>query len=152
MALKITEFLSNKGIREFSAKTGFDLSACQTPCIAEAERETRLLMCSDRPIFFEHGERWVETLSNAERLPSVYVDKGALRFLVSGADVMRPGIRKTDAFQKDAAVAVRGEDNNVAVCIGIALYPSEEMMAMAKGKVIKNIHHMGDEIWNLTKA
>jgi predicted RNA-binding protein (TIGR00451 family) len=151
MALKITEFLSNKGIREFSAKTGFDFAACQRPCIAEAKK-TRLLLCSDRPIFFEHGERWIETLSNAENLPSVYVDKGALRFLVSGADVMRPGIRKTDAFQKDAAVAVRGEDNNVAVCIGIALYSSEEMMAMAKGKAIKNIHHMGDGIWNLTKA
>lgn len=151
MALKITEFLSNKGIREFSAKTGFDLTACERPCIAEAEK-TRLLLCSDKPIFFEHDERWIETLSNAEKLPSVYVDKGALRFLVSGADVMRPGIRKTDAFQKDAAVVVRGEDNNVAVCIGIALYSSEEMMAMAKGKAIKNIHHMGDGIWNLTKA
>jgi predicted RNA-binding protein (TIGR00451 family) len=151
MALKITEFLSNKTIREFSAKTGFDFSACQRPCIADAEK-TRLLMCSDKPVFFEHEGRWVETFPNAGKLPSVYVDKGALRFLVSGADVMRPGIRKTDPFQKDAAVAVRGEDNNVAVCIGIALFSSEEMMAMAKGKAIKNIHHMGDAIWNLTKA
>jgi PUA domain protein len=151
MALKITEFLSNKTIREFSAKTGFDFSACQRPCIAEVE-DTRLLLCSDRPVFFEHGERWIQTLANAEKLPSVYVDKGALKFLVSGADIMRPGIRKSDPFQKDSAVVVRSEDNNVAICIGIALFSSEEIMAMAKGKVIKNIHHMGDGIWNLTKA
>jgi predicted RNA-binding protein (TIGR00451 family) len=151
MALKITEFLSNKGIREFSAKAGFDLSACQRPCIAEVEK-TRLLLCSDKPIFFEHDGRWIETLSSAERLSSVYVDKGALKFLVSGADVMRPGIRKMDKFGKDAAVVVRSEDNNIAICIGIALFSSDEINAMGKGKAIKNIHHMGDAVWNLTKA
>jgi predicted RNA-binding protein (TIGR00451 family) len=61
---------------------------------------------------------------------------------------MRPGITKIeDGIQKDEVVLVL-DPNNKPLATGIALFSSEEMKAMAKGKVIVNVHQINDWMWN----
>ena len=75
---------------------------------------------------------------------------GAVRFVVNGADIMRPGIVEIQAgIEKDDFVAVVDKNNKKPLAVGIALYSSEEMRVMASGKVIKNIHYVGDELWRM---
>ena len=72
----------------------------------------------------------------------------AIPYMIKGADVMRPGIKEIDEqIRKDEIVAIVDEKNKKAIAVGIALFDSEEMRQMVKGKVLKNIHFVGDKVW-----
>jgi len=39
-------------------------------------------------------------------------------------------------------------NNKKPLAVGIALFSSSDMKIQKGGRVIKNIHYVGDEIWN----
>ncbi|MCX9014672.1 MAG: RNA-binding protein [Candidatus Methanoperedens sp.] len=79
----------------------------------------------------------------------VKVDSGAVKFIVNGADIMGPGVVDADPSIKEGDfVIVIEEAHGKALAIGRALVPGNEM-AGKKGKVIKSIHYVMDEIWKL---
>lgn len=85
-------------------------------------------------------------------LPKIVVDMGAVRHIVNGADVMAPGVVKIDGdFNKEDMVVVVDERYKKPLCVGIALFSKPEMAGMSKGKVVKNIHYVGDKIWKAMK-
>jgi PUA domain protein len=78
----------------------------------------------------------------------VVVDMGAVKFLANGADVMAPGIVEADENIKEGDVVfVVDEKHNKPLCVGEALMDGKTMKEANKGKAIKTIHHVGDEIW-----
>ncbi len=84
------------------------------------------------------------------RLSQIYVDLGAIAYICNGADIMRPGIRKIEGkIEKGSTVLIRDETHSKNLAIGVSLVNEEEMSSMKKGKVIENIHYVGDRIWNL---
>lgn len=89
------------------------------------------------------GEKIAETC-----IKRVKVDRGAIRFVVNGADIMRPGIKYIqEGIKKDEIVVVVDEEHSKPLAICIALLDYEEMKNAAQGKVLKNIHYIGDDIW-----
>ncbi len=83
-------------------------------------------------------------------LKKVMVDKGAVKFVVKGADIMRPGIIElSEEITKGNLVIIEEETNNKIIAVGIALFNGEEIKKQETGKVIKNIHRIGDEVWSL---
>ena len=75
---------------------------------------------------------------------------GAVKFIVNGADIMRPGIVEIEAgILKDELVSIIDKNNQKTLAVGIALFSSAEMKGMSLGKVIKNIHYVGDELWKM---
>ncbi len=82
-------------------------------------------------------------------LPKVTVDMGAVKFVVNGADIMRPGITNIEDFEKDKLIVIIDETHGKPLAVGKALFSSEEMRNESKGKVIKNLHYVGDDFWNL---
>lgn len=84
--------------------------------------------------------------------PSVVVDEGAIKFLLNGADVMRPGIRKMDNWGKAGAiVVVKEEKKGRAIAVGLSTTSDSEASAMSKGSCLKNLHYVGDRYWTLHK-
>lgn len=82
--------------------------------------------------------------------PRAVVDPGAVARIVNGADVMRPGIQQfIGDFNKGDVVLVADGKGRV-IAISVALYPRAEMEQMQKGKVLLNVHHLGDKIWDLS--
>ncbi|NOZ80078.1 MAG: RNA-binding protein [DPANN group archaeon] len=82
-------------------------------------------------------------------LPEVVVDMGAVKFMVSGADVMRPGIVAiSEGIREGQIVAVVDEKNRKPLCVAQALYDGKTMQTMIGGKVCKNLHWIGDGYWN----
>lgn len=106
--------------------------------------------------FVQSGESFFPFLASQATLalfPTAVVDEGAIRFLLNGADVMRPGIRRLDDWgPAGKMVVVREEKKGRAIAVGTALVPGSEAEEMAKGECIKNLHHVGDRFWNLHKA
>lgn len=107
-------------------------------------------------VFVEAKGRFTPFLGSPEALSlfhSVTVDEGAIRFLLNGADVMKPGIRKLDSWgEAGKLVVVKEEKKGRAITVGEALVTSDEAAAMTRGPCLKNLHHVGDEYWSLYKT
>jgi PUA-domain protein len=107
----------------------------------------------DKEMCFIHKDgSWFPTvkllLKKPFILPKVVVDMGAVKFVVNGADIMRPGIRLCDTFEKGAFVVIVDETHNKPLAVGQALFSSEELLAQTGGKVVSSLHYVGDEYWN----
>lgn len=110
-----------------------------------------LILQDKKPVSFKQGEIWLPTLQTLleknTNIASVYIDFGAIPFITKGADLMKAGIKKLDRFEKGSFVVIRDEKHNKPLAIGEALFSSDEIAKMEKGKVILNLHHIGDKIW-----
>jgi PUA domain protein len=105
--------------------------------------------------FVKAGDRYVPFLGSQQTLdmlPSAVVDEGAIRFVLNGADVMRPGIRRLDDWgPAGALVVVKEEKKGRAIAVGVSTTSGAEAQGMSKGSCLKNLHHVGDRYWNLHK-
>jgi PUA domain protein len=82
----------------------------------------------------------------------VVVDKGAIKFVCSGANIMRPGVIRVDGeFKSGDIVAVEEEQYNKIISVGIALKDSLDINNLSKGVVVENFHHIGDSYWEAYK-
>jgi len=83
-----------------------------------------------------------------DSLPRVVVDMGAVAHIANGADVMRPGIKDVRGdFGKGQLVVIVDERFSKPIALGVAGVDSEEMRRASKGKVIRSVHYVGDELW-----
>jgi len=81
-------------------------------------------------------------------MPRVVVDMGAVAHVANGAQIMRPGITQFKGeFAKGELVVIVDEKFNKAIALGVAETDSEAMKSLTKGRVINNIHYVGDELW-----
>ncbi len=90
--------------------------------------------------------------SYLDRLPRVVVDMGAIRFVCNGADVMAPGITEMDAFEAGNVVVVRDVTHGKGLAVGVANKSNFEIEESKTGKVIQNLHYVGDKLWEASIA
>jgi len=117
--------------------------------------DVSLFFVEERPLLLRIGGRLLPTLlyrEVLEHLPAVVVDMGAVPYICRGADVMAPGITEVRGeFERDELVVVRDERYGKALALGLSLFSSAEVREMRKGKAIKNLHYVGDEVWDAYK-
>jgi PUA domain protein len=83
----------------------------------------------------------------------VIVDMGAVGFVTDGADVMAPGIVDADPkIEPGNLIWIADETHRKPLGVGEALLTGEEMIRQNKGKAIKNIHYIGDRLWQLSNG
>jgi PUA-domain protein len=115
------------------------------------EDKFKIIVVNKQPAFFDYNNKWIPTLKYLQEhdlLKKITVDMGAIKFVVNGADVMRPGITDiADGIAQEDFIVIVDEQNQKPLAVGIALFSSEKMNGVSSGKVIKNIHYVGDEIW-----
>ena len=170
MEFKGRQFLSKKDVKNLIRDMGniFGEEVAQKLVrkkdsieIATIDKTTRIILVNGKPRFIKREGLifpLVSTLyeiSNEEDLRTwkrkVVVDQGAVPYVVSGADVMAPGITDADEEIKEGDfVFVVEEDFGRPLAIGIALMSGKEMIEKKRGKAVKNIHHAKDKIWELT--
>jgi malignant T-cell-amplified sequence len=106
--------------------------------------------------FVQAGEAYFPYLGSQATLalfPQAFVDEGAIKFLLNGADVMRPGIRKFDDWgPRGKMIVVREEKKGRAIAVGPSSVSSAEAQGMTKGGCINNLHHLGDKYWTMHKS
>ena len=86
-----------------------------------------------------------------KKFPNVVVDMGAIQFVCKGANIMRPGIKEFSDFKKGDIVCVIEESQQKFLAVGIAKMSSDELKEAKKGEVIKNIHYISDNFWEIGK-
>ena len=119
--------------------------------LEKIEDKVIFLFINKQPCFFYYQGKPVPTLKLLQEkklLKTVTIDMGAVKFIINGADVMRPGIVEVEAgIQKNEYVAIIDVNNKKPLAVGRALFSGDEIRSMSSGKVIQNIHFVGDEIW-----
>lgn len=116
--------------------------------------DDKYLRINNEISYFKFENKWIPTLKNVHKnnihMKKVTVDMGAIRFVTNGAHIMRPGVRKFDeGIEKNEIVLIVEEMHGKAISIGKALQNSIDMEKEEKGKIIENIHYIGDEIWKM---
>ena len=118
---------------------------------AESEIAT-IYIINNKPLFAKKDDFIFPTLGFDEIvkfLPQIVVNMGAVPHVCNGADVMAPGVVNiSGAFGKDYFVVVIDEQHKKPLAIGTTLYDSQEMKSLKHGKIITNVHYVGDKLWH----
>lgn len=144
-------------VKEFSHKLKFDLNQLlgnKQPSIEVAEtREGKIYFINRKPAIASSKGALVPTLFFEEalqELPKIVVNMGAVPHICNGADLMAPGIVKIEGnFDSNDFVVVVDEKHHKPLAILRTLTDSLAASSLQHGKVAKNVHHIGDSLWNL---
>ncbi|KAI9506510.1 translation machinery-associated protein 20 [Coemansia spiralis] len=107
-------------------------------------------------VFFQHFDLLVPTLtllhSFPDILPRVQVDRGAIKFVLSGANIMCPGLTSPGAWlpeelAEDVVVAVMAEGKETALAVGVTKMTAKEMREVNKGIGVDLLQYLGDPLW-----
>lgn len=133
------------GCTVFGADTPVDLAEAGPFRVVLVDGQALALFAGDRPTLTVRG---VVAFRPTKRF--VTVDMGAVKFVYNGADVMAPGIVEADpGIAVGDLVWVRDERNRQPLAVGEALMSGPEMAVSERGKSVKSIHHVGDDLWKL---
>lgn len=133
------------GCPVFSPDEPVDLAEAGTLRVLIVNGKATGFLIGDRPALTVRG-----LISYRPTRRFVTVDMGAVKFVYNGADVMAPGIVEADPdIAAGDLVWVRDERNRQPLAVGEALTTGAEMAASEKGKSVKTLHHVGDDIWKL---
>lgn len=123
------------------------------------------------PLFYQHMDdaliphlRLVHAFPTA--FPRIRVDRGAVRFVLSGAALMVPGLTSKGGRlpgegeegevyreEKDMAagevVVIEAEGKEGACCVGVLKMGTGEMKTAKKGVAMDAGHYLGDGLWKM---
>jgi PUA-domain protein len=145
--LEVTERLGTDAEQFLGSKTRIEVNETET---------ADLFIFDGKPLLARSNGEIFPTLSFEKLfsvIPRIVVDMGAIPYVCKGADVMAPGVRAVKGeFKENALILVIDERHGKPLAIGVALFSSEDMKAVKGGKTVKNLHYVGDKLWNHMKA
>lgn len=153
--VQLRKSAKNKLLKELVSLFGDKMSKLQNSVFEKINMdEYTIVLVDNKPLLFEIEETLYPTVKGALELGLekrlVVVDKGAIRFVYNGADVMSPGIVETDPEIKEGdLVIVVEESHKKPLAIGKALMDGPAMVEADSGKAVKSIIHVGDKLWNM---
>lgn len=92
-------------------------------------------------------------------LPTITIDRGAIRFVLSGAALMAPGLTSAGGklpadgepeIEKGSVVAVKAEGKDTVCLVGELRMGTGEIKEKKKGVVVDAGHYLGDGLWKLS--
>jgi PUA domain protein len=132
-----------------------------------------LYTLNNTPLFFQHmDDPILPHLTLVHKYPTAFhrlrIDRGAIRFVLSGATLMAPGLtspggRLPDASLSDedkekygsedleagAVVVIESEGKDAACMVGVLKMGTDEMKKVKKGQACETGHYLGDGLWTL---
>lgn len=143
-------------MKKLTETIGKDAALYDAPMIEIAETASKfnIYIIDKKPLIMERDDWAFPTLRGAILRPfsgrRIAVDMGAVPYMINGADVMRPGIVSvTDDVVAGSPALVVDESHDKPLAVVIPLYDAAGIIALEKGKAAKNMHYIGDELWNL---
>jgi PUA domain protein len=158
MKVKSRHHLRSDEIRDLretiATRAGVDLAGDAFEKVDLSETKFDVVLVDGSPaVMFVDDDPFLTVTGANEHPPTAHVvtvDSGAVSFVSGGADVMRPGIVDADEdIDEGDLVAIREETHGKVLAIGRALVPGSEMTGDS-GKVVESVHHVGDDLYDLS--
>jgi PUA domain protein len=125
--------------------------------VAKASDGVQVIIINNEIMFFNHRDGpYFPTLRLVHKYPNMMnrmqVDKGAIRFVLGGANIMCPGFTSKGGsipkpLGKDEPVAIYAEGKTHALAIGITKMSTGEIQSINKGIGVDNVHYLMDGLW-----
>ncbi|MCJ1459627.1 translation machinery-associated protein 20 [Mycoblastus sanguinarius] len=122
-----------------------------------------LYALDNNPLFWQHmDDPIVPHLRVVHAFPQCFsrigIDRGAIRFVLSGATLMAPGLTsaggrlpEVDVQLKEGEIAViEAEGKEEACLVGQLRMGTEEIKEKKKGVVVDSGHYLGDGLWKMS--
>jgi PUA-domain protein len=127
------------------------------PRVELDEVETaEVFIFNGRPLIARSDGTLFPTLAFEELFPvypRIVVDMGAVPYVCKGADVMAPGVVAVKGeFEANNMLFVVDERHSKPLVVGAALFSSEATKATSHGKIVRNLHYVGDKLWSYLKG
>jgi len=86
--------------------------------------------------------------------PKMQVDKGAITYVLSGANIMCPGLTSPggqvpDEIESEKVVTIMAEDKQHALAIGLTKLSGKDIKSVNKGIAVETVHYLNDGLWRL---
>ncbi|KAK5781785.1 translation machinery-associated protein 20 PWA37_004694 [Arxiozyma heterogenica] len=129
--------------------------------LIKCEDKIQLYSVDGEVLFFQKFDELIPSLRLVHKFPEAYptvqVDRGAIKFVLSGANIMCPGLTSAGAklpdspgLEKDTIVVINAENKENALAIGKLLMSTEDIKKINKGHGVEMIHHLGDPLWTFS--
>lgn len=143
-------------IEQLKKIPGFNELSHKSRVEIQTVRDREIILVDGEPVAVRALDRLFPVLVNnkaLQGLPRVTVDMGAVPHVAGGADIMAPGIRKIQGnFGENDLVVVVDEKYAKFLAVGSSMLTSEALSGTKKGKVIVNLHYVGDPVWEAIKS
>lgn len=150
---------SRKFIEEISETLPIDVERLFGKKVRVEIKETEngdLFFFNGKPLLARLNEAIFPTLLHEElfsAFPKIVVDMGAVPYVCKGADVMAPGVVSIIGdFDVDQVVIIVDERHNKPLAVGLVKFGSDELKILSSGKIVKNLHYVGDKLWDAMKG
>lgn len=141
------------------------------------DRASVYLLDNGAPLFYQQdtGAPLMPHLKLVHRFPQAFptvrIDRGAIRFVLSGATLMAPGLTSQGGrlpeprdgdeavdteghwsreLERGEPVVVMAEGKEEACAVGLLVAGTKEVKEKGKGPVVEEAHFLGDGLWRLT--
>ncbi len=132
--------------------------------VSKCQENIQLIVVNNEVVFFNQRDGlFFPTLKLLHQYPSMMprlqVDKGAIRFVLGGANIMCPGFTSpggalpsdAHAVEAERAVAIYAENKQHAMAVGTTKMSTQDIARINKGVAVENAHFLLDGLW-LTKC
>ncbi|KAG6751546.1 hypothetical protein POTOM_043738 [Populus tomentosa] len=135
-----------------------DLLPKKSPLIVvKCQNHLNLVVVNNVPLFFNIRDGpYMPTLRLLHQYPNIMkklqVDRGAIKFVLSGANIMCPGLTSPggaldDEVDAETPVAIMAEGKQHALAIGFTKMSAKDIKTINKGIGVDNMHYLNDGLW-----
>ncbi|VDM34581.1 unnamed protein product [Hydatigera taeniaeformis] len=86
-------------------------------------------------------------------LPQLQIDRGAIKHVLNGSNIMCPGLTSPGAKLCDVpantVVAIMAEGKENAVAVGVTVLSTREMLDVNKNVGVETLHYLNDGLWQM---
>lgn len=127
--------------------------------LIKCEDKIQLYSIDNEVVLFQHFGDLIPDLKVVHKYPQcfprVQVDRGAIKFVLSGANIMCPGLTSAGAklpeesLPEDTIVTIYAEGKENALAVGKLIMSTDDIKSKNKGIGIELVHYLGDGLWGL---
>ncbi|KAK8589246.1 hypothetical protein V6N13_088101 [Hibiscus sabdariffa] len=139
-----------------------DLLPKKAPLIVvKCQNHLNLVLVNSVPLFFNIRDGpYMPTLRLLHQYPNIMkkfqVDRGAIKFVLAGANIMCPGLTSPggaldDEVEAETPVAIMAEGKQHALAIGFTKMSAKDIKAINKGIGVDNMHYLNDGLWKMER-
>ena len=126
--------------------------------VGKAEGNVQLLIVGGEILFWQEKGigPWMPTLRLLHKYPSMMkrmqVDKGAIRFVLGGANIMCPGFTSPggevlEGIDEGEPVSIYAEGKQHCMAIGVTKMSARDIVTVNKGMAVETMHYIGDGLF-----
>jgi predicted RNA-binding protein (TIGR00451 family) len=130
--------------------------------ISKAQENIQLIVVNNEVFFYNQRDGpFFPTLKLLHKyptmMPKMQVDKGAIRFVLGGANIMCPGFTSRGGsmpipLDVEVPVAIYAEGKKHALAVGITKMSTEQIKTVNKGIAVETVHYLMDGLWQTTSV